>query len=95
MAQDFEQKAAETPRPPVSVVSPAYCSDVKGDTAVTVDAPGFKSLLVKSWKHGNGFGTHSTVATVAIDAQGKGSFVFPPIPTLMAPSRDNQRRGRN
>jgi beta-glucanase (GH16 family) len=77
MAQDSEKKIAETPGPLISVVSPAYCSNVKGDTTVTVAGRGFKSLLVKSWKQGDGFGSDSAVATVALDAEGNGSFVFP------------------
>ena len=59
------------------MVSPDYCSDVKGDTRVTLAAPGFKSVTVKCWKQGDGFGADSTVATVALDAKGNGSFVFP------------------
>ena len=61
----------------VAVVSPAYCSDVRGDTPVTLAAPGFKSVTVKCWKQGAGFGSDSIVATVALDAKGNGSFVFP------------------
>ncbi len=61
----------------VSVVSPPYCSDIKGDTPVMVAAPGFKSVTVKCWKQGGEFGADSTVATVALDANGNGSFVFP------------------
>jgi hypothetical protein len=72
------------PKPPkhyrlhqVSVVSPAYCSDVKGEITVTLAAAGFKSVTVKCWKQGDGFGADSTVAAVALDAKGNGSFVFP------------------
>jgi hypothetical protein len=61
----------------VSVVSPEYCSDVKGNTKVIVTAPGYKTAVVKCWKSGEGFGSDSIVATLALDAQGKGSFVFP------------------
>ena len=61
----------------VSVLSPEYCSDVKGDTTVNLAAHGFKSVTVKCWKQGPGFGSDSTVATVALDARGKGSFAFP------------------
>jgi beta-glucanase (GH16 family) len=77
LSVDSGKGAAETLGSRVSIVSPAYCSDVKGDTTVTLTAPGFKSVLVKSWKQGDGFGTDSTVATVALDGEGKGSFVFP------------------
>ena len=72
-----EKSAEETLGCQVSVSAPDYCSDVKGDTRVTLAAPGFKSVTVKCWKQGAGFGTDSTVATVDLDAQGKGSFVFP------------------
>lgn len=72
------------PQPPqrarlnqVSVTAPEYCSEIKGETKITVAAPGFKSLTVKCWKQGDGFGTDSTVAAVTLDAKGNGSFVFP------------------
>ena len=72
------------PKPPkryrlheIAVVSPEYCSDASGDTNVTLVAPGFKSLIVKCWKQGDGFGSDSTVTTVDLDAKGNGSFIFP------------------
>ena len=70
--------AATDTRPgQISVVSPEYCSEVKGDTTVAVLAPGFKNAKVKCWKQGPGFGADSTVATLALDTNGAGSFVFP------------------
>ena len=77
LSVDSEKSADETLGGQVSVVSPQYCSDVKGDATITLAAPGFKSLTVKCWKQGDGFGSDSTVATVALDAKGNGSFVFP------------------
>jgi hypothetical protein len=77
LSVDSEKSAEETLGCQVSVVSPEYCSDVKGDTAVTLAAPGFRSVTVRCWKQGDGFGSDSTVATVALDAKGNGSFVFP------------------
>lgn len=74
---DSEKSAAETLGSQVSVVSPGYCSDIQGKTPITLAAPGFKTVTVKCWKQGQGFGSDSVVATVAIDAQGHGSFVFP------------------
>jgi hypothetical protein len=75
---DSDVGAEETLNPrQVSVVSPEYCSDVKGNTPVKLQARGFKSLSVKCWKQGEGFGSDSTVATVTLDGQGNGSFVFP------------------
>lgn len=71
------KSAEETLGGQIAVVSPPYCSDIKGNTRVTVAAPGFKSVIVKCWKQGSGFGSDSTVATVSLDAKGKGAFVFP------------------
>ena len=77
IAVDSERSTAETLGSQVSVVSPGYCSDIKGNTRVTLAAPGFKTVTVKCWKQGPGFGSDSTVATVALDGRGNGSFVFP------------------
>ncbi len=72
-----ERSAEETLGCQVSVLAPDYCSDVKGDTRISLAAPGFKTVTVRCWKQGDGFGADSTVATVALDVQGKGSFDFP------------------
>jgi hypothetical protein len=61
----------------IGVVSPEYCADVQGDTAIAVSAPGFARVIAKCWKQGAGFGADSTIATVRLDAKGRGSFVFP------------------
>jgi hypothetical protein len=61
----------------VTVLSPAYCSNIKGDTPLAIVAPGLTSAVVKCWKQGDGFGTDSTVGTVNLDAAGKGSINFP------------------
>jgi hypothetical protein len=76
LSVDSERSAEETLGCQVAVVSPEYCSEVKGDTTVTLAAPGFKNVNVKCWKQGGGFGADSTVATVALDAKGNGSFLF-------------------
>lgn len=77
LSVDSEKSAEETVGCAVAVRSPAYGAEVNGSTTVTLAAPGFKSVMVKCWKHGPGFGADSTVATVTLDAQGQGSFVFP------------------
>ncbi len=77
LSVDSEKSAEEILGCQVAVVSPAYGSDVKGDTAVTLAAPGFKSLTVKCWRQGPGFGSDAEVAVVPLDAKGRGSFVFP------------------
>ncbi len=74
---DSGKSVEETLGSQIAVVSPDYCSDVQGDTPVTLAAPGFKSLTVKCWKQGGQFGSSSTVATVDLDAKGSGRFVFP------------------
>ena len=77
LSVDSEKNADETLGCQIAVTSPAYGADVKGDTAVALAAPGFKSVSVKCWKQGAGFGSDSTVATVSLDERGQGSFVFP------------------
>ena len=78
LSVDSEKDADETLGCQVAVVSPDYCSDVKGDIRVTLAAPGFKSVTVKCWKQGDGFGVgfHRRPKS-ALDDQGNGSFVFP------------------
>jgi len=77
LSVDSEKSAIETLGGQISVASPAYCSDIQGNTTIAVAAPGFKTLVAKCWKQGNGFGSNSTIATVTLDAKGNGSFVFP------------------
>jgi hypothetical protein len=74
---DSEKSAEETLGGEIAVVSPGYCSEVKGDTTIRVAAPGFESLAVKCWKQGDRSGSDSIVATVPLDPKGSGSFVFP------------------
>jgi hypothetical protein len=56
LSADSEKSADETLRRRVSVVRPDYGSGVKGDTRVTLAAPGFRSVSVKCWKQGGKFG---------------------------------------
>ena len=70
-------EAKETLGAQIAVLSPGYCSDVQGKTAVSLAAPGFNSVTVTCWKQGPGFGSDATVADVVLDAQGRGAFVFP------------------
>ena len=74
---DTGKSAAETLGGLVAVTSPAYGSNVRGDTTVKVEAPGFKSVTVKCWKQGGAAGADSTIATVALDEKGQGAFMFP------------------
>ena len=77
LSVESERSAEETLGSQVAVVSPGYCSEIKGATSVTLSAPGFKSVTVKCWKQGDGFGSDSMVGTVELDGKGNGSFRFP------------------
>jgi hypothetical protein len=77
LAVESEKNIGETLGLRIAVLSPAYCSDIRGDTIVDVTAQEATSLTVKCWKQGDRFGTDSVVATVRLDEQRKGSFVFP------------------
>ncbi len=72
-----ERSMGETLGSQIAVVSPGYCGEIRGNTHVVLEAPGFKSVTVKCWKQGGRFGAVSTVATSAIDARGRGTFLFP------------------
>lgn len=65
------------PQNKVSVISPSYCAEVKGDTPITFAAPGFAAATVKCWKQGDAFGADSTIGEVKLDDQCRGSIVFP------------------
>ena len=61
----------------VQVTSPPYCSTVQGDTPIVIAAAGFRTVTVRCWKQGEGFGADSAVGQVALDGQGQGTIVFP------------------
>ncbi len=63
--------------PIISVTSPAYCSDIHGDTEIDINAPGQKHVDVKCWQAGEGYGFEVKVGTIQIDDSGKGSIKFP------------------
>lgn len=71
------KSAAETLGAQISVISPGYGDEVSGKTEVRLSAPGFSNVSVKCWQQGEGGGSDSIVATVSLDAEGAGSFVFP------------------
>jgi hypothetical protein len=68
---------ADDNNPVISVTSPAYCSEISGNTPIEIVAPGMTSVTVKSWKPGGRFGSDSTIGTANLDSAGKGSIVFP------------------
>lgn len=73
---DSEKSAVETLGAKVSVTSPDYGAAITGKTPIKISAPGFKTVIVKCRKPAGVFGTEATIATVPLDANGRGSFVF-------------------
>jgi beta-glucanase (GH16 family) len=61
----------------IGVTSPAYCSNIQGNTIITISAPNFTQVTVYCWKQGDGFGTNTVVGRVTLDASGVGSINFP------------------
>lgn len=62
----------------IAVESPAYRSDVRGNTDIRIHAPGFRSPLVaKSWLPVSSFGSDEIVSTISLDRDQGGSFTFP------------------
>lgn len=61
----------------VSVLAPAYAAEIQGPTTIRISGPGLSSATVTCWKQGEGFGSEATVGTIALDAAGAGSIVFP------------------
>ncbi len=63
----------------VTVLSPAYCSDISATTTVSIVAPGFTSATAKCWQSGGTYGADSTVSSITLSgANGAGSFSFNP-----------------
>ena len=60
----------------IMVSSPAYCSDIKGNTKINIVAPNFTKVTVHCWKQGSDFGADSSIGEVKLNNQGRGSIVF-------------------
>ena len=62
----------------IGVTSPAYCSEIQGNTTINIVAPSiYPTINVHCWKQGSGQGTYTLVGTVEMDENGMGSIVFP------------------
>lgn len=93
-------QAAVMGAPLVRVTSPEYCSEIKGDTDVTIEAPGFRTITAKAWKPGDRFGSIETIAMVELDEQGNGTFKLsanrlPSGPNTITISADNGKEKDN
>ncbi len=75
--QFFSEKSVdETLGCEISVLSPEYCSDIRGSTRIRFAASGFKTVTARCWKQGGEFGSDALVATINTDAHGAGAFTF-------------------
>ena len=63
--------------PIISVTTPSYCSDIRGDTKIQISAPGQKQVEVKCWQADGNDGFEAKIGTVEIDDRATGSIVFP------------------
>jgi hypothetical protein len=73
----LSQLRADDVNPIISVTSPDYGSDISGSTDIKVVAPGMTTVTVKCWQAGGDLGTDSTVGSISLDPDGKGSITFP------------------
>ena len=61
----------------IKVLSPRYCSNVKGDVTVVFEAKGMTRVLARCWSgEGDGWGADTVLADVTLDARSRGEFVF-------------------
>ena len=71
---------AEIPEGIITVLSPAYCSDIKGGTKIIFKAPGFKTVKATCFNAAadNRKGAMETIASdVPVGDDNTGSFIFP------------------
>lgn len=61
----------------ITVLSPAYCSDINGKTVISFQAPGEKTASVKCWIQDGSWGYDSIFPPVKLNGEGKGKFIFP------------------
>lgn len=61
----------------VVIKTPAYGSEIHGDTTLEVRAPGLRHVIVKSWLPGDSFGKDSTIGQIDLDEAGRGTILFP------------------
>ena len=60
----------------IKVLTPRYCSNVKGDTTVVFEAKGMVRAIARCWKQGGEWGEDAVLADVALGDDARGEFVF-------------------
>jgi beta-glucanase (GH16 family) len=61
----------------ISVINPTYCSDIKGDTIIQIQAPGLTTVTMHCWKSDATWGHDSVFPAFTLDGSGNGSLPFP------------------
>ncbi len=61
----------------IKVLTPRYCSNVKGSFKVVFEAKGMTQALARCWKSGGEWGSDAVLADLKLDADGLGEFTFP------------------
>ena len=60
----------------IKVLSPRYCSNVKGDVTVVFEAKGMTRVLARCWQQGGEWGKDAVLADLGLDKSARGEFVF-------------------
>ena len=61
----------------IKVLSPRYCSNVKGDVTVVFEAKGMTRVLARCWQQQGGeWGKDAVLADIRLDKSARGEFVF-------------------
>lgn len=60
----------------IKVLSPRYCSNVKGDVTVVFEAKGMTRVLARCWSGEGKWGKDTVLADMKLDSRSRGEFVF-------------------
>ena len=60
----------------IKVLSPRYCSNVKGDVTVVFEAKGMTRVLARCWQQGGEWGKDAVLADLGLDKSARGEFIF-------------------
>ena len=61
----------------IKVLTPRYCSNVKGSFKVVFEAKGMTQALARCWRQGGAWGSDAVLADLKLSADGLGEFTFP------------------